>query len=64
MRINLDKAVCIGAGQCVLSSPAVFDQDEDGTVVLLVEAPPAELDDDIRSAVSMCPSGAISLEDE
>jgi ferredoxin len=42
----------------------VFDQDEDGTVVLLVEAPPAELDGDLRYAVSTCPSGAISLDDE
>jgi ferredoxin len=64
MRIHVDKALCIAAGQCVLSCPAVFDQDEDGTVVLLVEAPPAELDGDLRYAVSTCPSGAISLDDE
>jgi ferredoxin len=64
VRIHVDKTLCIAAGQCVLSSPAVFDQDDDGTVVLLVEAPPAGLDDTIRYAVGMCPSGAISLEDE
>jgi ferredoxin len=64
MRIHVDKALCIAAGQCVLSAPAVFDQDEDGTVVLLVEAPPAELDGDLRFAVRTCPSGAISLDDE
>ena len=64
MRIHIDTTVCIAAGQCVLSSPAVFDQDEDGTVMLLVEEPPAELADDIRNAVAMCPSRAISLEDD
>jgi ferredoxin len=64
MRIHVDKTLCIAAGQCVLSSPTVFDQDDDGTVVLLVEAPLAELEDTVRYAVSTCPSGAISLEDE
>jgi ferredoxin len=28
MRVSLQKDLCIGAGQCVLAAPAVFDQDE------------------------------------
>ena len=40
MRVTADRDVCIGAGMCVLTAPAVFDQsDDDGLVEVLVEAP-------------------------
>ncbi|SEL22834.1 ferredoxin [Nonomuraea pusilla] len=62
MRINADTSVCIGAGMCALTVPKVFDQsEEDGTVVLLQKEPPAELDEAVRRAVNLCPSGAISI---
>ena len=36
VRIIADRNRCVGAGQCVLSAPDVFDQsDEDGRVVIL-----------------------------
>ncbi|MEU6262631.1 ferredoxin [Saccharopolyspora sp. NPDC003752] len=65
MRIEADLDRCVGAGQCVLTEPALFDQnDEDGRVVLLA----AEVDDGdaglvaaAREAVHVCPSGALSL---
>ena len=37
MRVQADRDVCIGAGVCVMNSEAVFDQDDDGIVVLLVD---------------------------
>ncbi|MFF4614507.1 ferredoxin [Nonomuraea jabiensis] len=62
MEIKADTTVCIGAGMCALTVPAVFDQSEDeGTVVLLQKVPPAELEDGVRRAVTLCPSGAISV---
>ncbi|WP_053651442.1 ferredoxin [Streptomyces sp. XY431] len=55
---------CVGAGQCVLSAPEVFDQDNDGIVVLLREG----LDglgradrQGVEEAVRLCPSGALRL---
>lgn len=61
MKIKADTTVCIGAGMCALTVPQVFDQsEEDGTVVLLVPDPPAELEAAVRRAVNLCPSGAIS----
>ncbi|MFI0463086.1 ferredoxin [Saccharopolyspora sp. 5N102] len=65
MRIEADLDRCVGAGQCVLTEPALFDQnDDDGRVVLLA----AEVDDGdaglvaaAREAVHVCPSGALSL---
>ena len=37
MRITADRDACVGSGQCVLTEPDVFDQDDDGLVTLLTE---------------------------
>lgn len=59
VRVRADRDVCIGAGMCVLTAGAVFDQDDDGIVVVLDETPADA--DAARQAVSNCPSGALSL---
>ena len=61
MRVRADRDVCIGAGVCVMNSEAVFDQDDDGIVVLLVGEVPAAEQDNARKAVQLCPSGALSV---
>ncbi|WP_280274860.1 ferredoxin [Nocardia wallacei] len=60
MEIRVDRQRCIGAGMCVLTASAVFDQDDDGLVVLLDAAP--ERRADVREAAQMCPSGAITVD--
>lgn len=62
MRIIADKDVCVGAGQCVLTDPATFDQsEEDGTVIVLAEHPADA--QKAREAVHICPSQALSIEE-
>ena len=63
MRVVVDLSKCCGAGQCVLLVPKVFDQREDGIVILLDEAPPKELHAAVREAASVCPTAAIRLEE-
>ncbi|KQO60374.1 ferredoxin [Curtobacterium sp. Leaf261] len=63
MRIIADTDVCVGAGQCALVAGAVFDQDDDGIVELLVEHPAAEDEPDVRRAAALCPARAITLEE-
>ena len=59
MRITADRDVCIGAGMCVMNAEEVFDQGDDGIVVVLeVEVPPEHADAAAR-AVAACPSGAL-----
>jgi ferredoxin len=65
MKVVADREVCAGSGMCVRTAPGLFDQDdEDGRVVVLV----TELRKDkvvaAREAVSLCPTGALSLEAE
>lgn len=61
-RIELDEPKCVAAGQCVMVAPEVFDQrDEDGVAVVLDEMPAAELLEDVREAVAVCPAAALRL---
>jgi len=65
MRIDIDEEKCCGAGQCVLAAPDVFDQrDEDGIVVLLDAAPPAEQFAAVREAAQLCPAAAIVVAED
>ncbi|MFC7935627.1 ferredoxin [Streptomyces sp. NPDC057387] len=60
-KVGADRDRCVGAGQCVLAAPAVFDQDEDGLVLVLDEEPSASCAQAVRAAVRACPSGALAL---
>ncbi|GAA5039974.1 ferredoxin [Thermocatellispora tengchongensis] len=64
MRVRVEVERCIGAGQCVLSAPGVFDQDDDGVVTLLRPEPPAGEAGAVREALLLCPSGALRLEQD
>ena len=63
MRVLADRGVCIGAGMCVMTAEAVFDQDDDAIVVVLTEDVPDEESERVRKAVELCPSGALRLAD-
>jgi ferredoxin len=59
VKIEADRDVCIGAGMCVMNAEEVFDQGDDGIVVVLeVEVPPEHAEAAAR-AVAACPSGAL-----
>ena len=62
VHVHADRDVCIGAGLCVLTAGAVFDQDDDGIVVVLDERPTDVAA--VQEAVANCPSGALSLTEE
>jgi ferredoxin len=64
MRVAVDVERCRGAGQCALTAPQVFDQDEeDGTVVVLNDEPPPQLHGAVRNAAGLCPNSVIQLVD-
>jgi len=63
VRVEADRDVCIQAGNCVMVANAVFDQDDDGIVVVLVDDVPDDELDHAREAVKLCPSQALRLAD-
>jgi len=64
VKIKIDVEKCIGAGNCVMWSPEVFDQrDEDGIVIVLDDSPAESLHESVRAAAASCPASVIVLED-
>lgn len=63
MIVEADREVCISAGNCVMAADAVFDQDEDGIVVVLVDDVPEGEENHAREAVKLCPSQALRIVD-
>jgi ferredoxin len=64
MRIAVDRTVCTGVGHCEVTAPAVFELDELGEPVVLVEHIDAGQLDAVRAAVNGCPTRALSLLEE
>jgi ferredoxin len=65
LHVRADRDRCVSSGQCVMTAPDVFDQDEDeGVVVVKDETPPAERAADVRQASVMCPAMAITVTEE
>ncbi|MET0699715.1 MAG: ferredoxin [Mycobacterium sp.] len=63
MKVLADREVCIGAGMCVMTAEAVFDQDDDALVVVLTDEVPDDERKRVDDAVRLCPSGALSLQE-
>ncbi|WP_330327945.1 ferredoxin [Streptomyces pseudovenezuelae] len=61
MDIDIDKDVCIGAGQCALAAPGVFTQDDDGFSTLLPGKEDGGGDPMVREAARSCPVAAITV---
>jgi ferredoxin len=63
VKVQADRDVCISAGNCVMAASAVFDQDEEGIVMLLVDEVPEGEEGNVREAVKLCPSEALRIAD-
>jgi ferredoxin len=63
MKLTADHEDCIASGNCVMISDALFDQDDDGIVVLLAEDVPTDKEDLAREAVKTCPASVLHLTD-
>jgi ferredoxin len=64
MRLRLDSDACQGHGRCYTLAPALFESDDEGYAVLLVdgELSPEQMEA-AQLAVDNCPEFALSLEE-
>jgi ferredoxin len=60
--LRVDTDACCRSGACSLVAPDLFDQGDDGKVVLRTAHPPADLLDAAEEAADYCPVSAIRLE--
>ena len=64
LKVIVDREKCVGSGDCVFTAPEIFDQDEaDGIVLLLTDAPEEALWEAARRAARQCPANAIRVEE-
>jgi ferredoxin len=64
MQIQLDTEKCQGHNRCYALAPELFDVDDMGQAVLLVDgAVPDDLADKARLAAANCPEYAITVTD-
>jgi ferredoxin len=62
VRIAYDRSACQGHNRCYALAPELFDVDEEGYAVLLVEGDvPAELEEKARLCADNCPEFAIEV---
>jgi len=64
VKVHADREVCIQAGNCVMVADSLFDQDDDGIVVVLADEIPCGEEDKAREAVKLCPSQALTIAEE
>ncbi|GAA2771794.1 ferredoxin [Streptomyces lavendulae subsp. lavendulae] len=64
MRISLDQDRCIGAGQCALTAPQVFTQDDDGMGEVLPGREDGHGSPLVREAARACPVSAITVAED
>ncbi|WP_431331414.1 ferredoxin [Streptomyces sp. IPPR8] len=61
MDIHIDEDTCIGAGQCALTAPEVFTQDDDGYSTVRPGKEDGGGSALVREAASACPVGAVRV---
>ena len=62
-KVVLDQEKCIGCNTCPLIDPDTFEMDT-SIYKAKVKAQPIEIGEKIKTAISSCPVGAISLVEE
>ncbi|MGP4055947.1 ferredoxin [Mycobacterium sp. 4D054] len=62
-KVHADRELCIQAGNCVMVAGDIFDQDDDGIVVILTDEVSGDAAERAREAVKLCPASALRLDD-
>lgn len=63
MKIVVNEDACVGSGQCVLVAGSLFDQNDDGIVVVLNDGPNSSEEAAARKAATLCPARAITIQE-
>ena len=63
MKVTIDAELCIASGACVLTCPEVFQQNDEGLVMLVQDEPSSELHDTVLEAMAACPAAVIQVEE-
>lgn len=59
MKVTIKEEKCMGCGSCPSLVPDVFDFNDNGFAYAKAETVPANLEEEVKEAIDMCPTGAI-----
>ncbi len=59
MKVTIKEEKCMGCGSCPSLVPDVFDFNDNGFAYAKVETVPTNLEEEVKEAIDMCPTGAI-----
>ena len=59
MKVMVNKDECIGCGACMGIAEDVFEMDDNGLSQVKVDTVPEDKVEDVKEAVSSCPTSAI-----
>ncbi|MFZ4584406.1 MAG: ferredoxin [Acidimicrobiia bacterium] len=62
MKVIIDPDRCTGHGRCYATAPLVFEPDDRGHGVVVVDPVPTDLEDAARTGAANCPEAAIIIE--
>jgi ferredoxin len=63
VKLTIDHVACEGHGRCYSLAPALFDCDDEGRPILLVQGPlEPDQEQAARLAVDSCPEYAIAID--
>ena len=60
-RIDVDRELCASTGGCEAAAPDVFEIGDDGALLVLRPEPEDADLPDVRNAVRLCPTRALTL---
>ena len=63
MRVTVNKNKCHGHNRCVALAEEVFDVDDEGLAVVLLDTVPPEQKKKVQRAELACPERAITIEE-
>ncbi|MEG3586730.1 MAG: ferredoxin [Actinomycetota bacterium] len=58
--LRINREICQGTGYCVRISPELFELEDSTQAKVLVAEPPAEFEEEILEASTLCPTRAIT----
>jgi ferredoxin len=64
MRVVVDFDTCQSNALCMGVAPEIFEVRDDGFLYILNETPPESLRPKVEDAVRLCPTNAISVEED
>jgi ferredoxin len=63
VKVSVDRTRCVGTGICEVTASAVFELDDKADLVILVPEIGPDQVDAVRTAVTNCPTQALTLTD-